>query len=183
MNKAKFMLAIFIFFLLSCANTPTNNTSEDNQYLKEQRQLGNTIIGKVIGISDGDTFRLLADGNRTVRIRLYGIDAPEKAQDYGTQSRQALSNLIFSKEVEVVQKSKDRYGRVIGISFVDGLNVNEEMLRIGLVWHYTDYDKSERWANLQKEARQGRRGLWNQPNPTPPWQWRKEKRQERAESE
>jgi micrococcal nuclease len=134
----------------------------------------------VVGISDGDTFKLLVEGNQTARVRLYGVDAPEKGQDYGTQAKQQLSELIFSKRVEVEQKDMDRYGRVVGVVFVEGRNVNEEMLRTGYVWHYTDYDRSEEWAQLQREAQRRKIGLWSHPGPTPPWQWRKAKRAARA---
>lgn len=137
------------------------------------------LSGKVVGIADGDTFTLLLPGNTTKKIRLYGVDAPERKQPFGTVSRQRLSELIFSKQVSVVEKDVDRYGRIVGEAFVDGRSVNEEMLRSGLVWHYTDYDKNPEWAQLQKEARRARVGLWQDKNPTPPWQWRKEQRAQR----
>jgi endonuclease YncB( thermonuclease family) len=175
MKQILYLLVIYSFLLLSCS------TSEENRLVQEARKAGKLKSGKVVNISDGDTFKLLIEGNQTVRVRLHGVDAPEKGQDYGTQARQVLSELIFSKNVDVVQKTKDRYGRVVGVVFVDGANVNEELLRRGLVWHYTDYDRNEMWAALQTQAQQQKRGLWNQPNPTAPWQWRKERRAEKVE--
>ncbi|RYZ59833.1 MAG: micrococcal nuclease [Chitinophagaceae bacterium] len=131
----------------------------------------------MVAISDGDTFRLLTPDKKTVRVRLHGVDAPEKGQDFGTQARQVLSELVFSKEVRIEQKDKDRYGRIVAIVYSNGINVNEELLRRGMVWHYKEYDKSPAWAALEQKARQSKTGLWRQPSPTPPWQFRKEKRQ------
>lgn len=132
--------------------------------------------GRVVAISDGDTFRLLTDEKQTVRVRLHGIDAPEKGQDFSTQSRQVLSELIFGKEVHLEQKDKDRYGRVVAVVYCNGVNVNEEMLRRGMVWHYKEYDRTEAWAELEQRARSTKTGLWQQLSPTSPWQFRKEKR-------
>lgn len=158
-------------FLASCSNPG----SVDPNSGKEQSN------GKVVAISDGDTFRLLTEEKQTVRVRLHGIDAPEKGQDFSTQSKQALSELIFGKEVRLEQKDKDRYGRVVAIVYCNGLNVNEEMLRRGLVWHYKEYDEKEAWAQLEQKARRNKTGLWRQPEPTPPWVFRKEKRMKREE--
>lgn len=134
------------------------------------------LTGKVVAIADGDTFTLLLPGNVTKKIRLYGVDAPERKQPFGTVSRQRLSELIFSKEVSVEEKDVDRYGRTVGEAFIEGKSVNEEMLRSGLVWHYTEYDTNPRWAQLQEEARRACIGLWVDKHPTPPWEWRKEQR-------
>jgi endonuclease YncB( thermonuclease family) len=153
-------------FLAACTNP--ESVAEDNK--KE------ITDGKVVAISDGDTFRLLTDKKQTVRVRLHGIDAPEKGQDFSTQSRQVLSELVFGKEVSLEQRDKDRYGRVVAVVYSNGLNVNEEMLRRGMVWHYKEYDKTEAWAELEQKARSNKTGLWQQPSPTPPWQFRKEKR-------
>jgi endonuclease YncB( thermonuclease family) len=132
----------------------------------------------VVAISDGDTFTLLDAGSQQVKVRLYGIDCPEKAQDYGTVARQGLSNLIFGQKVRIDKKDVDRYGRTVAIVYNEkGINVNEELLREGLAWHYTQYDKNPVWDNLEGEAKRKQRGLWAQAHPTPPWLWRKEKRE------
>lgn len=176
MQRPIFPLLLSLLLATSCFNTATK--PEEKAVQQPPKSTGNkkTITGKVIGISDGDTFRVLTERNETVKVRLYGIDAPEKGQDYGTQSQQQLSSLIFSKPIRVEQKNKDRYGRVVGIAFVDDLNVNEEMLKSGMVWHYRQYDKNERWASMQRDAQAQKAGLWNKQSPTPPWEWRKEKR-------
>ncbi|MDQ3278450.1 MAG: thermonuclease family protein [Bacteroidota bacterium] len=171
-SQLYFHFIVPVFLLLACTNTDSNKSSHqgNGDGVKEKTD------GRVVAVSDGDTFRLLTDENKTVRIRMHGIDAPEKAQDYGTRSKEVLSDLIFSKRVRIEQKSKDRYGRIVAIVYADGINVNEEMLRRGMVWHYTAYDKNQDWADLEKTARRKRVGLWQQPHPTPPWQFRKEKR-------
>ena len=134
--------------------------------------------GKVVSVSDGDTFTLLAAGNQQIRIRLHGIDCPEKGQDFGTAARQKLSSLVFGKMVRIEKKDTDRYGRTIGIVYADGaMSVNEQMLQAGLAWHYKQYDQNPAWARLEQAARRNRAGLWSQPDPTPPWRFRKEKRE------
>jgi endonuclease YncB( thermonuclease family) len=137
------------------------------------------LTGKVVAIADGDTFTLLLPDNSTKKIRLHGVDAPERKQPFGTVSRQRLSELIFQKQVSVEEKDVDRYGRTVGIAFVNGRSVNEEMLRSGLVWHYTEYDDNPQWAQLQEQARRNKTGLWSDKNPVAPWQWRKEQRQQK----
>jgi micrococcal nuclease len=110
-------------------------------------------------------------------IRLYGIDAPEKKQDYGTKAKQFLSDLVFNKTVTVNVKDKDRYGRTIGEEYLqDGTNANHEMVRAGLSWWYEQYAKNdENLKRLQNEARTNKIGLWSLQNPTPPWEFRKRK--------
>lgn len=133
-----------------------------------------TLDGKVIGIADGDTFTLLMQENQKVRIRLYGIDCPEKAQDFGQVAKQKLSDLIFNRQVKIVKKYDDRYGRAVALVYDEKNNcINEEMLRAGLAWHFTRYDSNTAWQQLQDEAQAKRIGLWSDPHPTPPWQWRK----------
>lgn len=134
------------------------------------------LEGRVVAIADGDTFTLLKEGNMQVKIRLHGIDAPEKAQDFGKRAKQELSGLIFGKHVRVVDMGRDRYGRTIGMVFVDELNINEEMLKRGMAWHYLKYDKAERWDELERAARAARVGLWSQPGAMAPWEWRSMRR-------
>ena len=137
----------------------------------------NKAEGKVVKIADGDTFTLLDANNQQVRIRLHGIDSPERAQDFGQVARQKLSDLIFNQPVRLEVMDTDRYGRTIAIVYTqNGLCVNEELLKSGLAWHYTEYDDNEGWAQMEKEARKQKVGLWSQPRPVAPWDWRKEQR-------
>ena len=106
------------------------------------------------------------------KIRLYGIDAPEKSQAFGQKSKQHLSSLVFGKDVCVKYKSRDKYGRILGTVYINGLDVNLEMIRVGLAWHYKRFDSTPAYAAAESEARQNRRGLWSDSNPTPPEQFR-----------
>ena len=132
-----------------------------------------SLTGKVVSIADGDTFTLLTSDNRQIRIRLHGIDCPEKAQDYGTVARMFLSDLIFGKSVQVTPTDVDRYGRTIGIVSIDSTNVNEALLSAGLAWHYIHFDKNPKWAKLEEKARGDKKGLWSKPNAIAPWKFRR----------
>lgn len=132
--------------------------------------------GKVIRVSDGDTIRVQTT-TEELKIRLFGIDCPEKDQPYGKEAQQRVYQLAFGKNVKVVQKSKDRYGRVVAeIMLPNGQNLNELLVKEGLAWHYTQYSNSLILAKLQREAKQQRRGLWADPNPVAPWEHRAAKR-------
>ena len=136
------------------------------------------LQGKVVAITDGDTFTLLVD-RKQVNIRLHGIDCPEKKQDFGNVAKEYLSCLVVGKVVVVTNMNKDRYGRTVGIVSVDGHNVNEALLKAGLAWHYKEYDKNPAWSRLEETARNEKKGLWIQPNALPPWQFRKRKKMAR----
>lgn len=126
--------------------------------------------GKVIKISDGDTITILQDKEQT-KVRLYGIDAPEKKQDYGQRSKQFLASLIAGQVVEVEPKGKDRYKRTLGIIYYKGQDINAQMVLNGYAWAYVKYSRI--YVDQEKLARENKRGLWQSSNPTPPWVWRK----------
>lgn len=134
------------------------------------------LTGKVVGIADGDTFTMLTQDNKQIKIRLHGIDCPEKSQDFGQVAKKYLSELIFSKTVVVREMDIDRYGRTIGMVTISNLNVNEKLLEVGLAWHYRKYDNNKAWAEIEKRARENKRGLWMDVNPTPPWEYRNSKK-------
>ncbi|HIE3795804.1 TPA: thermonuclease family protein [Klebsiella michiganensis] len=131
------------------------------------------FAGPVIAILDGDTIDVLID-RQPVRVRLAQIDAPEKRQAFGTRSRQALSALVFRQSVTVADAGRDRYGRVLGTVYVSGVNVKAEMVRQGMAWVYRQYATDRSLFALEDEARAGRRGLWADPSPVPPWQFRRQ---------
>ena len=118
-------------------------------------------------------------GNNQHKIRLNGIDAPEKSQAFGQKSRAHLSSLVSGKNVTVVYKSKDRYGRVLGTVFADSVNVNLEMLRGGYAWHYKRYDSTPNYIEAEKLAKAQKIGLWADSNPIEPYKFRKLKRKGR----
>lgn len=143
--------------------------------LNIQAQLG-TIKGKVVSVADGDTFTLLTDGNKQQKIRLHGIDCPEKKQDFGQVAKNFTSNMIFGKTINVKPTDIDRYGRTIAIVLLpDQMSLNELLLKNGLAWHYLQYDKNPNWNNLERSARKNKLGLWQHSAPVAPWNFRRNK--------
>jgi len=139
---------------------------------------GETISGRVIGISDGDTLTVLDASNTQHKVRLAAIDAPEKAQAFGQRGKQKLSELCYGKTATINVISTDRYGRSVGDVDCAGINANEAMVESGLAWVYRKYDKGhEHLYALEEEARDARLGLWADPDPIAPWEWRKAKRE------
>ena len=150
---------------------------------------GYQLTGRVVAVADGDTITVLDAAQRQTKVRLSGIDAPEKKQPYGTRSKQYLSGLVFGKVVEVEWKKHDRYGRILGTVLVPDENcaaadcaktvdAGLAQLSAGLAWHYKQYAKEqprgerERYAAAETAAHLKRFGLWADPRPTPPWEWR-----------
>lgn len=133
------------------------------------------LSGRIVSVHDGDTVTLLS-GKRQYRIRLDGIDCPEKGQAYGDKARQEMASLVFGRDVAVSVSGKDRYGRYLGAIRLGGLDVNAEMVKTGFAWHYKQYSKSLELARLEAGARAARIGLWADPDPVPPWEWRKRRR-------
>ena len=135
------------------------------------------LTGRVVKIADGDTFTLLLNGQEQVKIRLDGIDAPEKGQAYGNKAKEYLSGMIWCEPVTVTVKSKDRYGRFIGkVSTPPISDVNLEMIRAGYAWQYLDYNKDKLYTSAENQARTNKRGLWQDKNPIRPQDYRRMKR-------
>ncbi|WP_295147997.1 thermonuclease family protein [uncultured Campylobacter sp.] len=126
--------------------------------------------GKVISIHDGDTITVLQD-RQQIKVRLFGIDAPELKQPYGKKSRQFLANLIAGKVVEVEEKGKDRYRRTIGTIYLNGKDINAQMVENGYAWAYRKFSK--KYAPQESEAKYQKLGLWRDEEPVPPWEFRK----------
>lgn len=129
--------------------------------------------GQVIGVTDGDTISVLRV-SRPTAVRLHGVDAPERAQAFGARAKQFVAALAFGRTVTVAQRGIDRYGRTIGdISLPDGRDLAQELVRAGYGWWYRRYSSDYRLAALEAQARVEHRGLWADPNPVPPWEWRR----------
>lgn len=128
---------------------------------------------RVIAVMDGDTVMVLRD-NKKIKVRLANIDAPERAQAFGSESRQSLIERVLQKQVQVNSQAVDSYGRMIAEINVAGYSVNEEQVRSGMAWEYSHFHRNPHYLALQSEARQARRGLWaSADSPMPPEQWRK----------
>ena len=127
------------------------------------------LIVKVVSVHDGDTITVLS-GKEQTKVRLYGIDAPEKKQDYGQRSKQFLASLVAGQVVEVEPKDKDRYKCTLGIIHFKGQDINAQMVLNGYAWAYVKYSRI--YVDQEKTARENKHGLWQSSDPTPPWEWR-----------
>jgi endonuclease YncB( thermonuclease family) len=134
---------------------------------------GERFSGQVVGVIDGDTIDVLHNG-QSERVRLKGIDCPEKGQAFGKKAKQFTSNLVFAKQVTVEPLRRDRHGRTVAdVLLSDGTNVSQQLVKEGLAWWYKKYaPHDEILAELEGEAREHKRGLWVDPNPLPPWEKR-----------
>lgn len=138
-----------------------------------------TITGRVVGVSDGDTLTVLDASQHQFKVRLSGIDAPEKGQPFGSQAKDSLSEMVFNKQVVVESSKEDRYRRKVGKVQHGGTDVNLEQVKKGMAWHYTAYAKEQApadrqaYANAEAEAKAQRRGLWRESNQSAPWEFRR----------
>lgn len=141
-----------------------------------QFSIAASFTGKVVGVSDGDTIKVMRNG-KAEKVRLSGIDSPEKKQAFGNKAKQFTSDLVFGKVVKVEVSDVDRYGRSVGEVFLpDGRSLNRELIKAGFAWWYSKYSKDESLGELEKTARFARKGLWRDPRPVPPWEFRKDRK-------
>ena len=173
-----FRFTFYFSFILICYLTSLNHNSLlssdsfNNATLKDT-----TIVGKVVGIMDGDTFKLLTKDSTLIKVRLANIDCPEKKQPFSVKAKQFVSDAIFGKSVTINVIKKDRYRRYISnVIYNDSLILNHELVRHGLAWHYVKYSKDPILQGLEDEARLNKIGLWQDKDPIPPWDWREIKK-------
>lgn len=140
-----------------------------------------SLHGQVVGVSDGDTVTVLDAKNRPNKIRLAGIDAPEKAQAYGQKAKDSLSELVYGKTVDVEWSKLDRYNRIVGKITLNDVDINLEQIKRGMAWHYKLYQLGQTmqdrifYAESELRARDKKIGLWQDPLPTEPWTFRRQK--------
>ena len=163
MLKKSFIFCLFILtFIIACNKTET--------------------LYKVIKIKDGDTVELLSPDHQNITVRLAEIDCPEKSQAFGQAAKQFTSELCFGKMVKLFGNQHDRYGRTVAqIVLENGTNVNYEIVKNGYAWQYLAYSHNMELAGLEQHARENKLGLWQDANPTPPWNFRKGEQQQRVE--
>lgn len=179
MNKTKSMglnlLSFLMIFVVNCKSPEVALNEPEVIIHSEISSPENQFSAKVIRIIDGDTLEVLY-GELPIKLRLEHIDCPEKRgkQPFGNAAKQTLSDLCFGQMVEIIWSSKDRNGRYISVVFNENdLNVNQEMVRLGMAWHYKKYSKDNSYAELENTAQNNKVGLWQDPNPIAPWDWRK----------
>lgn len=136
--------------------------------IKEREQ-----TGMVVKIVDGDTFDILTVEKSTLRIRMNGIDCPERKQDFYQSAKNALAGYIFKKDVKLIITGRDRNKRIIATVYRDGENINLSMIQNGYAWHYKKYSTDTVYAKAEQQARLARKGLWRMDHPIPPWDYRK----------
>lgn len=143
-----------------------------------------TLTGRVVRVTDGDTIVVLDANKAQHKIRLQGIDAPERHQAFGTKSKEYLSDLVAGKTVVVDYSKYDRYQRILGKVIMNGEDVNLEQVEAGMAWHYKKYQSEQstvdrmKYSDAELEARRRKLGLWHDPNPVPPWEYRQAKREQ-----
>ncbi len=156
----RLLIIILCAVLSGCAFEANNQTDQLPVYA-------------VIGVTDGDTIKVLTTEKMQLKIRLYGIDAPERRQPYGDAAKRHLSGLVFGQNVSLRITDIDRYGRTVAVVMLDGRDINLEMIRAGMAWCYRRYCDDPDYIDADATARAARAGLWSDPDPTPPWRWRK----------
>lgn len=135
----------------------------------------------MVAVHDGDTLTVLS-AQRQIRVRLIEIDAPELGQPFGARSKRSLSELCFGKMAELDVRNLDRYGRTLAHVVCAGKDANAEQVRRGYAWTYARYAAADSPLHgLEREARAARRGLWGDPAPVAPWEWRRNGRQSSPE--
>lgn len=164
---SKYLLCNIILCLVLFASCTSNSIkSNDSGEAKE-------ISGKVIKIIDGDTYDLLTADKQTLRVRMEGIDAPEKGMPFYKVSKNYLGSLCFQKNVTIKVIETDVHERLVADTYLDSIELGQEMLKAGLAWHFKKYSSDETLAQLEKEARNNKIGLWSDPNPIAPWEIRR----------
>lgn len=150
----------FVAILLSCRPSAGRETFE----------------GKVVGVADGDTLVVL-DGSTQVRVRLHGIDCPERGQAFGAAAKRLAASLAFGKTVTLRARGKDRYGRLLAeVILPDGRRLDRELVAAGMAWHDARYSDDETLVKAERGARKARLGIWSEPDPVAPWRFRAARR-------
>jgi endonuclease YncB( thermonuclease family) len=159
LQSQKYIALVFVFILSACTNAATHT-------------------GQVVAITDGDTIKILTPAKEQIKVRLADIDTPERGQPYGRKARHVLGEKIHRRQVEVEEVATDRYRRLVGRVFLNGRNINAEMVEDGAAWVYRKYSDDPVLLRLERQAREQGRGLWAlQPDQrVPPWEWRKMRR-------
>jgi endonuclease YncB( thermonuclease family) len=152
---------VVLFLSLACA--PSASTPD--------------LEGRVVAVRDGDTIEVLAEGDMVFRVRLEGIDCPEYEQDFSDEAKRFTSRLLLRKNVRVLEKEKDDYGRIVGRVMIGSEDASVELVQAGLAWHYKHYSDDPLLAKLEEEARAARIGLWSATDPVPPWEYREQSRE------
>lgn len=173
-------LALFASLVLLIA-TGCPQTSQPTTEIQSTTETKPTtlVTAKVVGVVDGDTMDVLLPGNIQQRLRLNGIDTPERGQPFGNNAKKYLSELTMGKQIEFEPFDTDRYDRVIAETYVSGNRIGLLLVEAGLAWQYEKYSDDPILASAQQSARERQIGLWSDPRFVAPWEWRKLSKEER----
>ena len=144
-----------------------------------------SFTGKVVSVADGDTITVLTADKQQIKVRLSSVDTPEGGQAYGQKAKNFTSSMVFKKNVTIHPETTDKYGRTVAMVYVDGKNLNEQIVANGYGWVYRYYCKGsycDDWLKLEETARDAQIGLWADNHPLPPWDWRQQQRNGNAGS-
>ena len=179
------LILIPLMLLSACQKDLTAQQRKLQEKLPSDAELtaAGTLIaqGQVVHIADGDSLTVLASNKESFKIRLQGIDAPERGQDFGKYCKEQLGQLTNGKTVQVEAYKHDKYGRIIAKISVNDSDVALTLLRQGCGWHYVAYAKeqsprdSKAYAKAEKQARAAQKGLWQDAHPVAPWDYRRQK--------
>ncbi len=159
MSNMQYLVLVLTAITLSCASS---------------EKLSEVVKGKVIHVVDGDTYDLLAPDSSKIRIRMEGIDAPEKGMPYYQVAKEYLKEKCLLKNVKIIINDTDDNGRLIAYTFLnDGSELSHEMIRAGLAWHFKKYNSDSTLAILEEEAKASKLKVWSEPHPMPPWENRR----------
>lgn len=169
------LLVVALAQPLEARSRQKKGSAERNQ--PKAVQVVERFSGKVVRVSDGDTCDVEVGPGKTVRVRIYGIDAPELSQDFGKESRKYLDRRIFRETVTVEKFYDDQYGRCVGRILLNGQDLALELLREGIVWHYVQYSSDQSYSIAERLAREAQKGVWKGTSdgnlPVAPWEYRK----------
>ena len=163
------VIALLLLSALSACDVPAPDELFDAEQLE----------GRVVRVVDGDSLELLDEHDQQHRIRLFGIDAPEQGQAFGRRAKESLADLVAGRTVTAHIMDEDPYGRLVALIEVDGVEVNQRLIALGMAWVYRRFADDPQWLQLEDEARAARRGLWRDPHPVRPADWRREHRNDR----
>lgn len=168
----------YIYILIFSALFATTSCKHKVRSEKKQFSENDRVSGQVINVIDGDTYDLLTEKKQTIRVRMEGIDAPERGMPFYKVSKNYLGALCYKKNVILEISGVDRYGRYLGYSYInDSTELGIEMIKGGMAWHFKEYNNDIELAEAEENARKDKKGLWAVDNPMPPWVNRKLHRQ------
>lgn len=174
-----FLAGLVIFVHYQCSHPQIQEPLQESGAIEKSSDF---LEGRAVKISDGDTVTLLDSENQTHRIRLLGIDSPERSQPFGKQATESLKELIQNRPIRIEIHDRDRYGRILGKLQIENRDLNLEQIKRGFAWHYRHFAKNQptldrtSYAEAERVAREKKLGLWIDPNPEAPWDFRKKKK-------